>query len=185
MFSVLYGEKCMSWWLLQIIVSVFINLLRSIPTFWELGLYIQQTLHIRMTVFVIMFACLHMTWVCSHSVSLWRLYYKVCVSVNTCTLRIPGNFTIKMNITLFLKVFVLPLLIFYLLQQKNWNGLNTGQGSQPVVTVFRVAQTCWKTTFPVTPPRALSDVTSRCLHLLRAGFVRNDAVMFGRTSESR
>lgn len=161
MFSVLYGEKCMSWWLLQIIVSVFINLLRSIPTFWELGLYIQQTLHIRMTVFVIMFACVHMTWVCSHSVSLWRLYYKVCVSVNTCTLRIPGNFTIKMNITLFLKVFVLPLLIFYLLQQKNWNGLNTGQGSQPVVTVF-------------SGPNLLENHISRHSS---ASFVRRDVTM--------
>ncbi|XP_041798294.1 zinc finger protein 30 [Chelmon rostratus] len=33
--------------------------------------------------------------------------------------------------------------------------------------------------------RPLSDVTSRCLQLLRVGFVRSDAKMFGRTSEPR
>lgn len=185
MFSVLYCEKCMSWWLLQIIVSVFINLLRSIPTFWELGLYIQQTLHIRMTVFVF---CLHAcTW---HECAVTVWVYEGYTTKSLCLrehlhFEDPWKFYNKNEYYTFLKVFVLPLLIFYLLQQKNWNGLNIGQGSQPVVTVFRVAQTCWKTTFPVTPPRALSDVTSRCLHLLRAGFVRNDAVMFGRTSESR
>lgn len=81
-------------------MSVFINLLRSIPTFWELGLYIQQTLHIRMTVFVIMFACVHMS-VQSQCEFMKVILQSLCVSVNTCTLRIPGNFTIKMNITLF------------------------------------------------------------------------------------
>lgn len=59
----------------------------------------------------------------------------LCVSVNTCTLRIPGNFTIKMNITLFFKGFCSPSsdILFVatkkLKRTQHWSRKPTGSNS--------------------------------------------------------